>query len=217
MKSKPRILDVPLVEVPFQEDIDIAETSRIDVDVQDIGTLVHESDELESVDIPGRSSIVDEDENNEDEEEFNWESDEEEEEEEFESKSDSEITCLFPFLLIYMLRGSKKRAHPAAASTSVETSTMGVAASIPTTSTPVEMSTTLVETFTTSASIPPGTSLSPATAFTPPEMSTPPVAVSTPSATLTLFPQLPYSSPVPTFTSSLASSSAEEVLMGPDA
>ncbi|KAI5668242.1 hypothetical protein M9H77_18095 [Catharanthus roseus] len=46
--------------------------------------------ELGSVDICGRSSIVDEDENNEDEEEVEWESDEEEEEEEFESESDSE-------------------------------------------------------------------------------------------------------------------------------
>ncbi|KAI5670886.1 hypothetical protein M9H77_11250 [Catharanthus roseus] len=49
-----------------------------------IRTLVHESDELESVDIRGRSSIGDED-----EEEVEWESDEKEEEE-FQSMSDSE-------------------------------------------------------------------------------------------------------------------------------
>ncbi|KAI5658520.1 hypothetical protein M9H77_27313 [Catharanthus roseus] len=46
-------LYVPLVDVPFQEYVDIAETSRIDIDVQGIGTLVHESSELESVDIHG--------------------------------------------------------------------------------------------------------------------------------------------------------------------
>ncbi|KAI5681630.1 hypothetical protein M9H77_02858 [Catharanthus roseus] len=60
-------------------------TSRIDVEVQDIGTLVEELGKLESVDIRRRNSIVDEDENNEDEEEVEWESDKEEEEEEFRS------------------------------------------------------------------------------------------------------------------------------------
>ncbi|KAI5671668.1 hypothetical protein M9H77_12032 [Catharanthus roseus] len=41
MKSRPRILDVPLVHIPYQEDVDIVETSRIDIDVQEIGPLVH--------------------------------------------------------------------------------------------------------------------------------------------------------------------------------
>ncbi|KAI5662412.1 hypothetical protein M9H77_21735 [Catharanthus roseus] len=63
-----QVKDVPLVDILFQGDIGITETSRIDVDVQDIGTLVHELGKLESVDIHGRSSIMDEDENNEDEE-----------------------------------------------------------------------------------------------------------------------------------------------------
>ncbi|KAI5657825.1 hypothetical protein M9H77_26618 [Catharanthus roseus] len=62
--------EVPLVNVPFQEDVDIDETSRIDVDVQDIGTLIHESGKLESVKIRGRNSIGNEDDNNKDEEEM---------------------------------------------------------------------------------------------------------------------------------------------------
>ncbi|KAI5659143.1 hypothetical protein M9H77_27936 [Catharanthus roseus] len=82
--------NVPLVDVPFQEDFDIDETSRIDVDVQDIGILIHELDKLELVDIRRKSSIVDKDENNEDEKEVEWESNKKEEEEEFESESDSE-------------------------------------------------------------------------------------------------------------------------------
>ncbi|KAI5652600.1 hypothetical protein M9H77_29787 [Catharanthus roseus] len=40
IKSRPRMLNVLLVDVPFQELVDIAETSRIDVDIQDIGTLI---------------------------------------------------------------------------------------------------------------------------------------------------------------------------------
>ncbi|KAI5672599.1 hypothetical protein M9H77_12963 [Catharanthus roseus] len=87
MKSRPRISDVPLVDVLFQEDVDIAKTSSLNVDVQDIGTLVNESGELESVDIRRRSSIVDED-----DEEVKWESNEEEEveEEEIQPESNSE-------------------------------------------------------------------------------------------------------------------------------
>ncbi|KAI5659141.1 hypothetical protein M9H77_27934 [Catharanthus roseus] len=107
MKSRPRILHVPLVDVPFQEDFDIAETSRIDVHVQDIGTLIHELDKLELV-----------------------------------------------------VRGSKKRVHPTAASTSVG-------------STLVETSTTPVETASTLSSILPRTSLSLAPASTPSGTSTP--------------------------------------------
>ncbi|KAI5668496.1 hypothetical protein M9H77_18349 [Catharanthus roseus] len=45
MKSRPRILEVSLVDIPFQEDVDIAKTSRIDVAVQDIGPLVHDDEE----------------------------------------------------------------------------------------------------------------------------------------------------------------------------
>ncbi|KAI5681995.1 hypothetical protein M9H77_03223 [Catharanthus roseus] len=56
---------------------DINETSRIDVEVQDIRTLIHESGELESVEIRGRNSIGDEDDNNEDKEEVEWESNDE--------------------------------------------------------------------------------------------------------------------------------------------
>ncbi|KAI5677246.1 hypothetical protein M9H77_08196 [Catharanthus roseus] len=67
----------------------------------------------------------------------------------------------------------------------------------------------MVETSTTLASIPPRTSLSPAAASTLPRTCTSPVVASTPSETLTLFPQLPYSSPAPTSTSSSASSSTE--------
>ncbi|KAI5681989.1 hypothetical protein M9H77_03217 [Catharanthus roseus] len=52
--------------------------SRPHVDVQDIGTLVHESGKLESVEIRGRNSIGDEDDNNKDEEEVEWESNDEE-------------------------------------------------------------------------------------------------------------------------------------------
>ncbi|KAI5681749.1 hypothetical protein M9H77_02977 [Catharanthus roseus] len=52
------------------QNVDNDETSRIDIDVQDIGTLVHESSELESVQIRRRNSIGDEDDNNEDEEEM---------------------------------------------------------------------------------------------------------------------------------------------------
>ncbi|KAI5659134.1 hypothetical protein M9H77_27927 [Catharanthus roseus] len=80
-----------------------------------------------------------------------------------------------------MVRGSKKRDHPAAASTS------GASTSVETSTTPVEMAST-------SASIPPRTSLSPAGSSTPLGTSTPSVAASTPSAALTLFPQPPYSS-----------------------
>ncbi|KAI5653896.1 hypothetical protein M9H77_31083 [Catharanthus roseus] len=47
------------------KNVDIDETSRIDVDVQDIGTLIHESGKLESVEIHERNSIGDEDNNNE--------------------------------------------------------------------------------------------------------------------------------------------------------
>ncbi|KAI5671360.1 hypothetical protein M9H77_11724 [Catharanthus roseus] len=115
MKSRPRSLDVPLVDVPFQEDVGIVETSRIDVDVQDIGTLIHESGELESIEIHGRSSIMDEDENNENEEEVEWESAKEEE----------------------MVYGSKKRAHP-------EMSTPPAVASIPPGTSPASMA-SLVE------------------------------------------------------------------------
>ncbi|KAI5653868.1 hypothetical protein M9H77_31055 [Catharanthus roseus] len=156
MKSRSRILDVPLVDVLFQEDINIAETLRIDVDVQDIGTLIHELGQLESVDIRRRRSIIDEDESNEDEEK--------------------------------MVRGSKRRAHSAAASTPVEMSTMGTSAY--------------------SASILPGTSLSSVTTSTPPGMSTPSAAASTSPTTLTPFPQLPYSSLAPMSTPSSASSTA---------
>ncbi|KAI5650386.1 hypothetical protein M9H77_36391 [Catharanthus roseus] len=80
--NKLRILEVPLIDVPFIEDIDIDKTSRIDVDVQDIETLIHESGELESVEIRRRNSIGDENDNNEDEEEVKWESNNKEEEEE---------------------------------------------------------------------------------------------------------------------------------------
>ncbi|KAI5667892.1 hypothetical protein M9H77_17745 [Catharanthus roseus] len=48
MKSRPRFSYIPLVHVPFQEDVDIVDTSTVDVDVQDIGTIVHESGELGS-------------------------------------------------------------------------------------------------------------------------------------------------------------------------
>ncbi|KAI5671416.1 hypothetical protein M9H77_11780 [Catharanthus roseus] len=138
------------------------------------------------------SSIINEDDNNEDEEEAEWESDEEEKEEEFQSESDFE-TNLFVSLICNMVRWSKKRAHPAAALT-------------PAASTSDEMSTTPVKTASTPASIPLGTSFSPTTASTPPRMSTSPVAASTLPATLTLFLQLPYSSPVPTSTPSSSSS-----------
>ncbi|KAI5680860.1 hypothetical protein M9H77_02087 [Catharanthus roseus] len=66
-----------------------------------------------------------------------------------------------------MVRGSKKRAHPAAAST-------------PAASTLAETSSTPVETASTPASILPSTSLSSTVASTPPRMSTSPVAASTP-------------------------------------
>ncbi|KAI5658303.1 hypothetical protein M9H77_27096 [Catharanthus roseus] len=49
------------------------------VDVQDIGTLVHESHKLESVEIREKNSIGVEDDNNKDEEEVEWESKDEEE------------------------------------------------------------------------------------------------------------------------------------------
>ncbi|KAI5662321.1 hypothetical protein M9H77_21644 [Catharanthus roseus] len=64
---------------------------RIDIDVQDIRTLVYDWGKLESINILGKSSIIDEDENNEDEEEMEWDSDEEDEEEKFQSEFDSEI------------------------------------------------------------------------------------------------------------------------------
>ncbi|KAI5683157.1 hypothetical protein M9H77_04385 [Catharanthus roseus] len=127
MKSRLHILDVPLVDIPFQEEVDIAKTSRIGIDVPDIGTLLHELGKLESVDICGRNSIVDEDENNEDEEKVKWESDEEEEDEEFQSKSDFEMVC----------GSKKKKAHsemstpPAATSISPRTSVSQVAMSTP--------------------------------------------------------------------------------------
>ncbi|KAI5683159.1 hypothetical protein M9H77_04387 [Catharanthus roseus] len=54
----------------LMNDVDIAETSRTDVDIPDIGTLIHESSKLELVDIRWKNSIVDEDENNKDEEEM---------------------------------------------------------------------------------------------------------------------------------------------------
>ncbi|KAI5663280.1 hypothetical protein M9H77_22603 [Catharanthus roseus] len=164
MKSRHHILDVPLVDVLFQEDVDIAETSRIDVDVQDIRTLIHESGELESVDIRGRSIIVDED-----EEEVEWESDEEEEEEEFQSESDSE-TGFYPSRDIsFSGEGSL-----------VETSTPSAVASIP-----LKMSPSPI-----AASIFPGTSTPPTVASIPPATLTPfqqlpyssPVAISTASA-----------------------------------
>ncbi|KAI5675548.1 hypothetical protein M9H77_06498 [Catharanthus roseus] len=47
MKSRPRVLDVSLVDIPFQENVDSVETSMIDVDIQDIGLLVHESGDFE--------------------------------------------------------------------------------------------------------------------------------------------------------------------------
>ncbi|KAI5648167.1 hypothetical protein M9H77_34172 [Catharanthus roseus] len=79
IKSRPHILEVLLIDVPFQEDVDI-----------DIGTLVHETGDLESIEIRGRNSIGDEDDSNEYEEEVEWESNDEEEEEEFHSEANSE-------------------------------------------------------------------------------------------------------------------------------
>ncbi|KAI5653420.1 hypothetical protein M9H77_30607 [Catharanthus roseus] len=66
-------------------------------------------------------------------------------------------------------------------------------------STPIETSTPLAAAF-----IPPRMSLSPTAASTPMGTSTPPAAASTPPATLTPFPQLPYSSLTPTSTPSSA-------------
>ncbi|KAI5677673.1 hypothetical protein M9H77_08623 [Catharanthus roseus] len=169
---------VPLVDVLFQGDIDIDATSRVDVDVQDVGTIVHKSGELESIEIHERNSIEDEDYNNKDEEQVKWESNNEEEEEEFQSESDSEtynvtlfLNDLFISFYRYMVYGSKKK------STHLETST-SASTSIP------------PETFdSASASIPPGTFASLATMFTPP-------------AILTPFPQVSYSSLMPIFTPS---------------
>ncbi|KAI5668543.1 hypothetical protein M9H77_18396 [Catharanthus roseus] len=84
-------------------------TSRIDIVVQDTGTLIHESGKLESVVIRRRNKIMDEDENDEDEEEVEQES----------------LSVSFLLIYVYMVRGTeKKRAHP-------ETSTPLAVASIP--------------------------------------------------------------------------------------
>ncbi|KAI5675484.1 hypothetical protein M9H77_06434 [Catharanthus roseus] len=94
--------------------------SRIDIDVQDIGTIGHESGELELVEIRGRNSIGDEHDNNEDEEEVEYESNDEEEEKEFNRS---------PIAKCKMVRGGKKnRAHS-------ETSTPALASILPETST----------------------------------------------------------------------------------
>ncbi|KAI5671848.1 hypothetical protein M9H77_12212 [Catharanthus roseus] len=127
-----------------------------------IRTLVHESGELESVDIRGKSSIVDEDEKNEDEEEMVRAS----------KKRVHPVTSTLPAMASIP---SWISSSPAAASL-VEMSTP------PTVASPVETSAPPA-----AASIPPMTSSSPTTASTPPGTSTPSTAASTPSATLTPF------------------------------
>ncbi|KAI5652792.1 hypothetical protein M9H77_29979 [Catharanthus roseus] len=51
MKSRPCVLDVPLVDIPFQENVDSVDTSMIDVDIQDVGPLIHEPGDSELVDL----------------------------------------------------------------------------------------------------------------------------------------------------------------------
>ncbi|KAI5668576.1 hypothetical protein M9H77_18429 [Catharanthus roseus] len=89
-KIKTRVFDVPVVEVAFQEDIDIIETSLVDRRIEDIGPLAHE---------PAVSNVVDlirgHDEDVEEVDHFindkvEWESEDEnnEEETEYESNDD---------------------------------------------------------------------------------------------------------------------------------
>ncbi|KAI5649104.1 hypothetical protein M9H77_35109 [Catharanthus roseus] len=176
--------------------------------------------ELESVDIHGRSSIVDEDENNEDEEEVEWDTDEEEEEEEFQSDSDfGNVECLsviclsnFNFISKYLTSTPPTAASfppgtfssPVAASP-IERSTPLAMTSIPPRSFPSPVAASPIET----GVYPSGTSTPPTAASTPLAMSTSPAATSTPPATLTPFLLLLYSSPAPISTHSLTLPIAE--------
>ncbi|KAI5661962.1 hypothetical protein M9H77_21285 [Catharanthus roseus] len=46
LKSRPRVFDVPVVEVVFQEDVGIVETSLVDHRIEDIGPLTHDTSRL---------------------------------------------------------------------------------------------------------------------------------------------------------------------------
>lgn len=62
IKSRLCLLDVPLVDFPFQENVDIVKTSMIDIDIEDIGSLMHESGDYERVDICKINNFEDENE-----------------------------------------------------------------------------------------------------------------------------------------------------------
>lgn len=53
MKSRPRVLDVPLVDVAFQENVDILETLVIDRRIEDVEILSLEIGAIDEVNILG--------------------------------------------------------------------------------------------------------------------------------------------------------------------
>lgn len=53
LKSRPHAFYVPIVDVAFQENVDIAETSIVDHRIEDIETLTHEIGEIHEVNILG--------------------------------------------------------------------------------------------------------------------------------------------------------------------
>ncbi|KAI5681568.1 hypothetical protein M9H77_02796 [Catharanthus roseus] len=82
LKSRPRVFNVPIVEVLFQEDVGIAKTLSVDRKIEYIGPLTHESGVSDMVDlIGGREDDVEEEDdfiNNE----MEWESEDKDNEEE---------------------------------------------------------------------------------------------------------------------------------------
>lgn len=73
MKSTSCVFDMPVVDVAFQENLDIAETSIIDRQFEDIETLTQKTSTIDEVKIPGEPK---ESKNNDEfvTEEVEWES-----------------------------------------------------------------------------------------------------------------------------------------------
>ncbi|KAI5649504.1 hypothetical protein M9H77_35509 [Catharanthus roseus] len=72
MKSRPHLIDVPHQDDKFQENMDIHEGSTIDVMIEDVGPLVHESHLSEELDIAVETYF---EEVKNDETEIEWDSD----------------------------------------------------------------------------------------------------------------------------------------------
>ncbi|KAI5682756.1 hypothetical protein M9H77_03984 [Catharanthus roseus] len=96
MKSRSRIIDVPIQVDAFQENVDVHEGSTIDMMIGDVGPLVHKSHLLEEFDI-AIETYFEEVKNNETE--IEWDSNEdsdkdakEDSNDEFDNDSDEDPT-----------------------------------------------------------------------------------------------------------------------------